>query len=144
MPADDRKRAYFEQIGQLLDKNSMILIANADNVKSSQLQKIRVGLRGKATILMGKNTMMRKAIRAKADASNGYDALIQLLINNVGLIFIHGDVREVRKVIASNQVGAPAKAGAIAPINVVVPAGNTGMDPNQTSFFSSVEHPNQD
>jgi len=141
MPADDRKRAYFEQIGQLLDKNSMILIANADNVKSSQLQKIRVGLRGKATILMGKNTMMRKAIRAKADASNGYDALIQLLINNVGLIFIHGDVREVRKVIASNQVGAPAKAGAIAPINVVVPAGNTGMDPNQTSFFQVLNIP---
>ena len=30
---------------------------------------------------------------------------------------------------------APARVGAIAPIDVVVPAGGTGMDPSQTSFF---------
>lgn len=33
------------------------------------------------------------------------------------------------------QVGAPARVGLIAPIDVVVPPGNTGLDPSQTSFF---------
>jgi len=32
-------------------------------------------------------------------------------------------------------VGAPARVGLIAPIDVVVPPGNTGLDPSQTSFF---------
>ena len=35
----------------------------ADNVGSKQMQQIRMSLRGKAVVLMGKNTMMRKAIR---------------------------------------------------------------------------------
>lgn len=35
----------------------------ADNVGSKQMQTIRLSLREKAVVLMGKNTMMRKAIR---------------------------------------------------------------------------------
>lgn len=35
----------------------------------------------------------------------------------------------------SQQVGAPARVGLVAPIDVVVPPGNTGLDPSQTSFF---------
>jgi len=34
-----------------------------------------------------------------------------------------------------NQVGAPARVGLVAPIDVVVQPGNTGLDPSQTSFF---------
>jgi large subunit ribosomal protein LP0 len=34
-----------------------------------------------------------------------------------------------------SQVGAPARVGLVAPIDVVVPPGNTGLDPSQTSFF---------
>jgi len=33
------------------------------------------------------------------------------------------------------QVAAPARVGLVAPIDVVVPPGNTGLDPSQTSFF---------
>ena len=33
------------------------------------------------------------------------------------------------------QVGAPARVGLVAPIDVVVQPGNTGLDPSQTSFF---------
>ncbi|KAG5007094.1 hypothetical protein JHK85_025636 [Glycine max] len=33
------------------------------------------------------------------------------------------------------EVGALAHVGLVAPIDVVVPLGNTGLDPSQTSFF---------
>jgi hypothetical protein len=33
------------------------------------------------------------------------------------------------------QVGAPARVGLVAPNDVKIPAGSTGMDPSQTSFF---------
>ena len=33
------------------------------------------------------------------------------------------------------QVGAPARVGLVAPVDVTVPAGNTGLDPSQTNFF---------
>ena len=42
---------------------------------------------------------------------------------------------QVRKVIDEFKVGAPARVGLVAPNDVTIPAGNTGMDPSQTSFF---------
>ncbi|TNN28966.1 60S acidic ribosomal protein P0 [Liparis tanakae] len=48
---------------QLLDEFPKCFVVGADNVGSKQMQTIRLSLRGKAVVLMGKNTMMRKAIR---------------------------------------------------------------------------------
>lgn len=45
---------------------------------------------------------------------------------------------EIAEVIENTKVGADAKAGTIAPIDVIVPAGGTGMDPGQTSFFQAL------
>ncbi|TQD73348.1 hypothetical protein C1H46_041138 [Malus baccata] len=39
------------------------------------------------------------------------------------------------------MVGAPARVGLVAPIDVVVPPGNTGLDPSQTSFFQVLNIP---
>lgn len=60
---------------------------------------------------------------------------------NVGFIFTNGDLKEVREKILANKVAAPARAGAIAPIDVYVPAGNTGMEPGKTSFFQALGVP---
>ncbi len=35
-------------------------------------------------------------------------------------------------------MGAPAKAGALAPIDVFIPASNTGLGPEKTSFFQAL------
>jgi len=37
--------------------------------------------------------------------------------------------------IESNKVPTPARVGAIAPIDVVIPPGPTGLDPSQINFF---------
>lgn len=42
---------------------------------------------------------------------------------------------QVRQLIDDFKVGAPARVGLVAPNDVTIPAGNTGMDPSQTSFF---------
>nr|GEY64350.1 zinc finger, CCHC-type [Tanacetum cinerariifolium] len=56
-------------------------------------------------------------------------------IGNVGLIFTQGDLKKVSGEVAKYKVGAPAHVGLIAPVDVVVPPGNTGLDPSQTSLF---------
>lgn len=58
------KSNYFLRIDHLFEKYSRFFIVHADNVGSKQMQETRMDLRGKAEVLMGKNTMMRKAIRA--------------------------------------------------------------------------------
>lgn len=42
---------------------------------------------------------------------------------------------QLRDEIMKYKVGAPARVGLVAPNDVIVPGGNTGLDPSQTSFF---------
>jgi large subunit ribosomal protein LP0 len=46
-------------------------------------------------------------------------------LGNVGFVFTNGDLKEIRDKILANRVAAPARAGALAPGDVYVPAGNT-------------------
>ena len=43
--------------------------------------------------------------------------------------------------LLANKVKAPAKAGALAPLDVMVPAQNTGLGPEKTSFFQALNIP---
>src|SRR6202035_3652565 len=60
---------------------------------------------------------------------------------NIGFVFTDGDLKEVRDIIVANKIAAPARAGAYAPMDVFVPAGNTGMEPGKTSFFQALGIP---
>ncbi|WCJ29236.1 60S acidic ribosomal protein P0 [Euphorbia peplus] len=138
-----KKIHYDKKLCRLLDEYSQILIVEADNVGSTQLQNIRKGLRGDSIILMGKNTMMKRSIKIHAEQTGNKDFnnLLPLLVGNVGLIFTKGDLKEIREEIGKYKVGAPARVGLVAPIDVVVPPGNTGLDPSQTSFFQVLNIP---
>ncbi|CAN0837942.1 60S acidic ribosomal protein P0-3 [Linum grandiflorum] len=139
----EKKLAYDSKMCQLLDDFSQVLIVAADNVGSTQLQNIRRGLRGDSVVLMGKNTMMKRTIRVHSEKSGNTAILnlLPLLQGNVGLIFTKGDLKEVSEEVAKYKVGAPARVGLVAPIDVVVPPGNTGLDPSQTSFFQVLNIP---
>ncbi|KAJ1547078.1 ribosomal protein P0 (A0) (L10E), partial [Nowakowskiella sp. JEL0078] len=90
---------------------------------------------------MGKNTMVRKALRNLLEEHPEYESLINVVRGNVGFVFTNGDLKEIRTKITSNRVQAPAKSGALAPVDVFVPPGNTGMEPGKTSFFQALGIP---
>ncbi|KAK6927082.1 60S ribosomal protein L10P, insertion domain [Dillenia turbinata] len=139
----EKKVTYDKKLCQLLDDYSQVLVVAADNVGSTQLQSIRKGLRGHSVILMGKNTMMKRSIRIHSEKTQNplFLNLIPLLVGNVGLIFTKGDLKEVSEEVAKYKVGAPARVGLVAPDDVIVPPGNTGLDPSQTSFFQVLNIP---
>merc|ERR1739838_1202329 len=116
-------------------------IVGADNVGSKQMQEIRIALRGKAVVLMGKNTMMRKAIRGHLESNPDLERLLPHIKMNVGFVFTNEELISVRDMLLANKVKAPARAGALAPLDVIVPAQNTGMGPEKTSFFQALSIP---
>jgi len=142
MSGGERKQAYFTKLNQLLTEYNKIMIVGADNVGSAQMQKVRKSLRGKAVLLMGKNTMVRKAIRGQTN-NTALPNLLPHVKNNVGLLFCKDDLSGIKKIIADNKVPAPARVGAISPIDVIVPAGPTGMEPTQTSFLQALNIPSK-
>merc|ERR1712098_937744 len=116
-------------------------MGGADNVGSKQMQEIRIALRGRAVVMMGKNTMMRKAIRGHLETNPDLERLLPHIKQNVGFVFTNKELLHVRDLLLANKVKAPAKAGALAPIDVIVPAQNTGMGPEKTSFFQALAIP---
>jgi len=136
-----KKEEYFVKLKGLLEEYRSIFIVNVDNVGSNQMHQIRVALRSQAVVLMGKNTMVRRALKGLTSDYPQYERLMPHVKGNVGFVFTNDDLKEIRDVILSNRVRAPAKAGAIAPIDVYVPAGNTGMEPGKTSFFQALGVP---
>ncbi|KAM5441906.1 ribosomal protein P0 (A0) (L10E) [Microsporum ferrugineum] len=137
----EAKAAYFDKLKSLLDEYRSIFIVNVDNVSSQQMHEIRVALRGQGVVLMGKNTMVRRALKGFIGDNPEYERLLPFVKGNVGFIFTNGDLKEIREKIISNRVAAPARAGAIAPVDVYIPAGNTGMEPGKTSFFQALGVP---
>jgi len=98
-------------------------------------------MRGKAVLLMGKNTMIRKAMRDHLEKTPALVGLLPYVKGNIGLVFTNGDLADVRTKLTELKVQASAKAGSISPIEVVVPAGNTNMEPTKTSFFQALSIP---
>jgi len=133
-----RKEKYVVDLLKCLETFKNVLIVQCDNVGSSQMQKVRIALRGKGQLLMGKNTIIRKFVREQITVNPKLEALLPFVFGNIGFVFTNGDLREVRTVIVANKVPAAAKTGTMAPNDVHVPAGPTGLDPGQTSFFQAL------
>ena len=149
------KQNYFEKSAEFLMEYEKIFICDADNVTSKQFQAIRTGMRGQGGVLMGKNTMMKKSIKVQYQLLYLYqcnlqdnlskrpelEKLLPLIRKNVGFVGTNGDLNEIRQLIESFKVPAAARAGAISPINVSVPAQTTTMGPEKTSFFQALSIP---
>ncbi|KAK8854480.1 hypothetical protein IAR55_003218 [Kwoniella newhampshirensis] len=135
------KEIYFEKLKALIEQYPSIFLVNIDNVSSQQLHLIRQSLRGKGVVLMGKNTMVRRALRVIMPEYPQFERLMPHVKGNIGFVFTSGDLKDIREIIISNKVAAPARAGAVATVDVYVPGGNTGMEPGKTSFFQALGIP---
>jgi len=133
-----KKTEYFDRLISLLSEYPRILIVNCDNIGSAHMQKVRRNLRGKAVLLMGKNTMIRRAIRANIERNPDWNNLLPLIFGNVGLVFTKDDLGAVRDQVQSLRVPATAKAGIFAPKDVFVPKGMTTLEPTKTSFLQAL------
>lgn len=108
-----------------------------------------------AKMIMGKNTLMRKSLltlqtkpeeddddyaeRMEKWAERPQISIIREQLKlNIGMIFSNGDLGEIKQILDANSRGAPARVGQIAPDDVVIPPGPTGLDPKQTGFFQAL------
>jgi len=144
MPLSKTKKSeYFIKMTEMLNTYSKVFVVDVDNVGSQQMNITRKQMRGKAEILMGKNTLMRKVLANFLESNPGHyhAALEEKMSGNVGFVFTNSDLPKIRDFILANRVPAPARVGSIAPVDVTVPPGPTGCDPGQTSFFQVLQIP---
>ena len=104
---------------------------------------------------MGKNTFMKACIAElmtnpkKGDIN--YDRMKERYADrphlkivsdqlrlNIGMIWTNGDLYKIKDILDANYREAPARVGSIAPKDVIIPAGGTGLDPRQTRIFQDL------
>ena len=123
------KREIFDDLTELLKKYSVIAVADLQKVRSSQIQEIRKKLRGKAELVVAKNTILRKATEKAASSKEKVDQFAQSLTGSKVLIFTQMNPFELIIFLDKNKVRVPAKGGDVSTSDIMIPAGNTGLQP---------------
>jgi len=139
-----KKQLYFDKLVDLCINSPLALLVCVDHVASKQMQHIRGDLRGKAVVLMGKNTMIRKALLIGHEKypEAGLDKLRERCVGNLGFIFATNcSVDVIREVLQNRSLEAAAKTGQISMVDMSLPSGPTGMDPSNTAFFQTLNIP---
>jgi len=139
----EKKSEYHTRLMGMFGSYTKAFVVAVDNVGSQQMNATRMSMRGKAEILMGKNTMIKKVLKDFLAANPGhfFEKLEPKIQGNVGFVFTNNDLSAIKDLILANKVPAPARVGATSPVDVVVPSGPTGCDPGQTNFFQVLQIP---
>ena len=137
-PLSKRKVEYEERLLRYLTVYKKCLMINVDNVSSTQLHTLRKELRESTAFLMGKNTVIRTILRKESSTRPDVASLLPLIRKNVGFAFTNGDLLQLRDHIVKNKAPAAATPSMVAPCDVWLEPGPTGLDPGQTSFFQAI------
>jgi len=136
-----KKQKYFDKLHDLCVNSKAALIVHTDHVTSKQMQDVRMELRGRATVLMGKNTMIRKALQVGHERTPtvGMNNLRAAIRGNIGFIFAQEcTLDDIRACVKKHRKESAAKAGQISNVDLNLASGPTGMDPSQTAFFQAL------
>jgi large subunit ribosomal protein L10 len=123
------KKEIFDDLLELLKKYSVVAVADLQKVRSSQIQEIRKKLRGKADFIVAKNTILRKACEKISGEKKDIDKFAESLTGSKVLIFTQMNPYELIIFLNKNKVRVSAKGGDVATSEIVIPAGNTGLQP---------------
>jgi len=136
-----KKQKYIDKLTDLCVNSIAALIVHTDHVTSKQMQDVRIELRGRAEVLMGKNTLIRKSLSLghEKHPAAGMDNLRANVKGNIGFIFAKTcTLDDIRACLKKHRKESAAKAGMVSNVDLNLPSGPTGMDPSQTAFFQAL------
>ena len=123
----EEKSSEVDAIKDILKEYKSIGIASLQKVRASQLQELKKSMAGKVYLRVLKNTLMKLAIEEmnKEDLKKLEDYLEG---SNV-YFFTDLNPFKLALLLERGKVKTTAKAGDVAAVDVIVPAGNTGQPP---------------
>jgi len=134
-----KKEEYMSKFVDAVESYPRAVLVTVDFIGSRHMQTIRQSLRGRAVLMLGKNTLMRKAIKDQLSKHPEWESLLPAIRGNVGFVFTKEDLGELQGKLMESRVPATAKAGILAPQDVVIPKQVTTLEPTKTTFFAALD-----
>ena len=120
------KREEADAIVEFLESYSSIGVVDITGIPSKQLQDMRRELHGTAALRVSRNTLIERAL---AEVDDGLEDLAEHVEGQVGLIGTNDNPFGLYQQLEASKTPAPINAGEVTPNDIVIPEGDTGVDP---------------
>ncbi|MFB6143268.1 MAG: 50S ribosomal protein L10 [Halorientalis sp.] len=122
------KKEEVDDLVATLESYDSVGIVDIAGIPSRQLQKMRRNLHGTAELRVSRNTLL---VRALEEVDDGLEDLTEYIGGQVGLVGTDANPFTLYQQLEASKTAAPINAGEVAPNDIVIPEGDTGMDPGQ-------------
>jgi large subunit ribosomal protein L10 len=120
------KREEVDDIVGFLERYDSVGVVDIAGIPSRQLQDMRRELHGTAALRVSRNTLV---VRALEEVDEGLEDLTEHVEGQVGLIGTNDNPFGLYQRLEESKTPAPINAGEVAPNDIVIPEGDTGVDP---------------
>lgn len=123
----EKKKLVVDKLESLLKKYSVFAIADLRALKASQIQVLRKKFKDELEICVAKNTLIKRALQNLK--FQNIEEIARHLTGQNALVFSNKNPFSLYLMFEKNKVPSSASPGDIAPDDIVVSAGNTGLQP---------------
>ncbi|MGM0449167.1 MAG: 50S ribosomal protein L10 [Methanobacteriota archaeon] len=120
------KREEVAELVEFIDSYASVGIVGVAGIPSRQLQAMRRELHGSAAVRMSRNTLTNRALE---EVDDGAETLTEYVSGQVALVGTNDNPFGLFKQLEASKTPAPINAGEVAPNDIVIPEGDTGVDP---------------
>ena len=123
-----KKQLLYQELQDLPSKYQVIALSKMNKVRATQLMTLRKKFHDQIKIKIIKNKIAQRAFE-RVKGISGIEDLSRELEGQCALMFTNISPFRLNLIFGENKVFLPAKGGDIAPKDITIPAGNTGIPP---------------
>ena len=123
------KKDLVKELVQDMTGNPIVAIVDLHGIPGQQIQAMRAGLRDHAALKMTKNNLLLLALDEASKQRPGLEGLKAAVHGQCAMVATDINPFKLFRQLESTKTPAPAKAGDIAPKDIVVPKGPTPFGP---------------
>ncbi|MFH1107039.1 MAG: 50S ribosomal protein L10 [Candidatus Micrarchaeota archaeon] len=120
------KQEAVQALKRKLGEYKVVAVASIQNLPSRHFNSVRKKIRGQAEMFMARETLMTRAI---GEARPELKPLIEKFKGSCVLLLTNESAFKLAKLLRKSRSKTFAKAGQIAPSDIIVPAGETSLPP---------------
>ncbi|MFW5938405.1 MAG: 50S ribosomal protein L10 [Halanaeroarchaeum sp.] len=120
------KQREVDELVDIVGDYDSIGVVDITGIPSRQLQEMRRDLYPETQLRVSRNTLLQRALD---EVGGGVEALTDRIEGQVGIIGTDENPFSLFQQLEASKTPAPIGAGEIAPNDIVIEAGDTGMDP---------------
>ena len=125
MAVAEWKTGEIETLTQMMSENPVVGIVNISNIPAPQLQQMRKGLHGVASLRVTKNTLLSLALKQVESKIKGIEKISEAIDGETAVIATEKNPFRLYKEIERTKTKAPAKGGEIAQKDIIIEKGDT-------------------